>query len=359
MTTPEAVKPVVAADALRTWATDVLTESGLSDDDAFTVAACLTINSLRGLDGHGIGRLPIYAKRLQLGVVKARPNMRLERRGAAIGVLDGDNGPGVVVATKAMATCIEFAQDSGAAFVGVHNANHFAAAGFYTIMAAQAGSIGFAFCNSEAIMPPWGSLTPYFGTNPIAFATPARRVPHIVVDMATSASSWGHIQQAAYRGETIPSGWAIDKDGRTITNAARAVTDGLMVPMGGHKGSALALMVDVLAGVLTNAAFGTGLGHQYRELTQPQNLGFLFGVINIARFMPIDTFLSRVDSMIDEIRAGRPVTPGQRIYVPGEIEEQRRIERELNGIPLEEAVLRSLRELGEELDRPFPSGKLG
>lgn len=345
---------VIQQAVLRAWAEAVLGRAQVPPADAALVADHLVEANLRGVDTHGISRLPIYVKRLRLGLVKARPDVRVVAGGPALALMDGDDGLGIVVATRAMDECIGRARAQGAAFVAVRRTTHFGACAYYTMRAAAAGMVGFAFTNGEPSMAPTGSLTPYVGTNPLSIAVPGGRHGPIVLDMATSVTAAGRILLAQKRGQKIPLGWATDAEGNPTDDPATALA-GLLLPMAGYKGYALALMIDILAGVLSGAASGPRIGHMYRDFDRPQNVGDLFAAIDIAQIQPLEQFTARIEEMVDEIHSGRRAPGVERIYVPGEIEAETRARRLAEGIPLDEDVAADLRALGEEMGVAFPS----
>jgi LDH2 family malate/lactate/ureidoglycolate dehydrogenase len=340
-------------ETLRGFATRCLQAVGVSTLDAETVADNLVDAHLRGVDSHGVTRLiKIYVERLEAGIVKARSNLRVVEDSAALALIDADNGLGAVAGTFAMKLCLEKARSAGAAWVGVRNSNHFGACAYYTNQMAAQGMVGIALTNAPPTMAPWGGIEPYFGTNPIGFSVPTRSGMPISVDMATSVAARGYILLAAAKGESIPPGWAQDRRGRPTTDAQEAL-EGTVLPMAGHKGYALALMIDVLSGVLTGAGFGRLLGQLYGEFEQPQNIGHLLGAIEIARFMPLEQFYDRIETLMEEVKAV-PLAEGvARIFIPGEIEAGKTEQRQREGIPVAEPIRQQLAELGQRLGVPL------
>ena len=202
-------------------------------------------------------------------------------------------------------------------------------------------------------MAPWGGVTPFTSTNPLAFAAPAGNGRSIVVDMATSVAAKGKIFLAAKRGKPLPEGWALDKRGRPTTDPQAAI-DGLVMPLGGHKGYALALMIDILSGILSGADFGPHVGKLYGDYDRSQNISHLFGAIDVSRFVPLAEFTARVDQLADEVRSVELADGVSRIFVPGEIEDETTAKRLKSGIPLLEAVVQDFTKLGDDLGVPFP-----
>jgi len=339
----------ISPPALTQFCVSLLTAAGMREPDAATVAAVLVDTSLDGIDTHGISRLPIYISRLRNGRMNPRPNPAVERTAPAIAIVDGDNGLGQLVSVLAMETAIALAAETGAGFVTVRHSNHFGAASYYCKMAAKRGMIGAAFTNSPPGIPPWGGRKPYFGTNPIGFGFPGPEQP-VIIDLSTSVTARGRIIQAAKEGKPIPEGWAIDADGRPTTDAKAALA-GAVLPMAGPKGYALALAVEILAGVASGSAIGSHVGWMYDDSLEPTNIGHAFLAIDIARLMPLPDFLSRMNEMISEIRAVPKAESVDKIYIPGERKHETAVARQ-NGIPLPPALLAELNECAADLGIP-------
>jgi LDH2 family malate/lactate/ureidoglycolate dehydrogenase len=339
---------------LRSFTHRVFVKAGLSEADAITETNSLIEANLRGVDTHGITRmLVIYVERLVKGSVKADGRPYVVSESPSTALVDGDNAMGAIVANFAMHTCIAKARDAGSAWVSVRNSNHFGACAYWAMMANREGMVGFATTNGPANMAPWGGVTPFTSTNPLAFAVPAGNGRSIVVDMATSVAAKGKIFLAAKRGKPLPEGWALDKRGRPTTDP-RAAIDGLVMPLGGHKGYALALMIDILSGILSGADFGPHVGKLYGDYDRGQNIGHLFGAIDISRFVPLAEFTARADQLADEVRSVELADGVSRVFVPGEIEDEATAKRLKDGIPIPEAVVQDFTKLGNDLGVPFP-----
>lgn len=343
-----------AVDDLRAFTYDVFVRAGLSAADATVETNSLIEANLRGVDTHGITRmLVIYVDRLRRGSVKAAGRPCVVSESASTALVDGDNAMGAIVADFAMTTCVNKARTAGSAWVSVRNSNHFGACAYWAMKASQAGMVGFATTNGPANMAPWGGVTPFTSTNPLAFAVPAGDGRSVVVDMATSVAAKGKIFLAAKKGVKLPEGWALDKRGRPTTDPQEAL-DGLVMPLGGHKGYALALMIDILSGILSGADFGPHVGKLYGDYDRGQNIGHLFGAINIEPLVSLGEFTTRVDALSDEVRSVELAEGVKRIYVPGEIEDATMARRLQTGIPIPEAVVNDFTALGNELGVPFP-----
>lgn len=337
---------IVHADAARLEAAVAGIFAGLDvpAQDAATVAHYLVLADLRGVGTHGISRIPVYADRLRRGLVRARPDIRVTHPMPAAAHVDGDDGLGFVVARRAMQEAIAAAERCGIGMASVRNSAHFGMAAAYLLEAIDAGHAAFVFTNASPSMPVWGGRTPFLGTSPFAFGAPGGEgSPPIVLDMATSVVARGKIRRAMQAGEPIPAGWALDIDGRETTDARRAY-EGIVLPLGGAKGSGLSLMMEVLAGVMSGAAYGGKVGDQYRDLDRPQNVGHSFIAFRPSLFLGEDAYRTRMDDLVSRARACPRVDDDQPILMPGEPEANRMKTRLAEGIPLTAADLAMLRE---------------
>lgn len=336
---------IVPAAELQTWAAQVFQTVGVPSSDSEVAAQVLVTANLRGVDTHGIVRLPHYVKRIQSGIINAQPKLTVERDGAASAMVNGDFGMGMVVGVWAMEAAIARARTFGMSVVGVRQSTHYGAADYYARLASQQAQIGMSFTNTGPSMAPWGSKTPFLGTNPLAFAAPGGIEGGITMDMATSQVAWGKLMLAARAGKKIPFGWATDQEGRPTDDPVVGM-DGLMLPLGGYKGYGLALMIEVLCAMLTGADYGP-------HLKDGKGVGHFFIAIDVARFVPLSEFQARMAQMVQEIHAV-PRAPGvERLYVPGEIELETETQRRREGIPLPEDVVHDLSELGKRQGMPF------
>lgn len=348
----------VPADDLRMWTRAIFERVGLPEPDAAVVADSLVSADLRGVDSHGVIRVPIYVKRLRLGLVEPRPSIRLARDHGAVAVLDGGNGMGQAIATRAMEEAIRRAKQHGVGLVGVRNSNHYGMAAYFAMQALRHDMIGVALSNAPATMAPWGGARPYLGTNPMAIAVPAGDEPPVVLDMAMSTVARGKIILAAQEGLPIPEGWAVDPNGEPTADPARAL-EGMVLPVGGAKGYGLATIVEVLAGVLVDASFGPHIGALYDNFKSPQGLGHLLGAIDVQTFDGVDRFKGRMDRLIREIRAVPRARSIERIYLPGEIEWLAEHRRRQEGIDLHPQTTRALETVADDLGLPVPWPRLG
>lgn len=324
----------------------ILQHHGLPQGHAEIVAESLLHANLRGVDSHGITRLPIYVQRLELGLVEPNPEIRVQAdRGASFAV-DGGNGMGAVVAMQAMDIALGRLEKFGSVTVGIYHSNHYGSGAYYAEKAVSMDAAAFIYSNAPSTMAPWGGIDPYFGTNPYTFAVPAGKHAPLILDMATSVVARGKIILAANSGEPIPPDWAIDKEGCPTRDAQEAL-EGSVLPFGGAKGYGIAFMIDIMAGALTGAGFGPRIGDLYKNLQTPQNVGVFFHLIHVGAFLPADTFKRRIDTMIDEIQSIRPARNVSQVLVPGEIENRTAEARRKRGIPLSSKLVDTLEKLGQ------------
>lgn len=353
MTVPDdAAARVVLADDLIGFCADALSAAGVPADAAAVIARNLVEADLRGVESHGVVRLPIYVKRLLAGAINPTPVIRVVRETRTTAVIDGDNGMGQWVAIEAMRRAVGKAADGDCAFVSVRGSNHFGAAAPYAMMAVDAGMIGLAFTiGGINHMTPWGGAEAILGNNPFAVALPAGRERPVVLDMACSVAARGKIIVAAKEGMPIPADWAVGPDGAPTTDAIQALA-GFVQPMGGAKGYALTLVIGMLSTMLSGAGFGSEVTHMYDDLERPQNIGHLLGVLPVEAFVPAADYAARMDKAIAEVRGVRRAPGVERVFLPGEREALSMERRLKEGIPLGQGVLAELVALGDELGVP-------
>ena len=339
----------IARERLRDFVAAVFSKAGVPEDEAALIGESLTEADLTGVESHGVSRVPIYLKRIELGVVNAvaRLDVLADLPGAL--VLDGCNSMGIVTGVRAMDLAIAKAETSGSVFVTIRNSNHFGVAAFFTRRALGKGMIGYAGSNAPSTMAPWGGIKPYMGTNPFSIAIPAGSELPVVIDMATSVVAQGKIIMAGKEGKPIPFGWAITKDGDP-TDDPKAALEGTVLPFGGPKGYAVSLMLDVLSGVLSGAAFGPYLCNMWNDFKNPQNVGHYFTVLDVKKFLPLDEFKGKMDTMIRDIKASPRAKGVDEIFLPGEMEHRKREKRLVDGIPLGAKTHSDLVEIGARMN---------
>ena len=325
---------------------------GIAPEAAARAAELMAASDLSGADGHGVFRLPQYIRRIKAGGLNTAPDIRVIRQARATALVDGDNGLGSLVVARAVEEAIALARDNGVGWVGVRRGNHAGAAAVYAAMPLQHDMIGLYFAVGNANhLPPWGGIDMLLSTNPIAVAVPALEEPPLVLDMATTVAAYGKVKVAAQQGKRMPEGWMIDREGQPLTDPNRA-DDGFLLPIGGYKGAALALMFGLLAGTLNGAANGADVVDFNKDDTTPTNTGQAICVIDIKAFGEPVAFKRQVDAVIRQLH-GSALLPGfERIRLPGEDRHRRLVEREAAGIPIPPALRSALDRLAADLSIP-------
>ncbi|MFN8524230.1 MAG: Ldh family oxidoreductase [Chloroflexota bacterium] len=329
----------VNAEELKQRVSKIFARRGVPGPDADIVADHLVEADLRGVHSHGVIRVPTYVGQLKAGKINARPNIAIEVDNGGQVVMDGDNGFGQLAAFHANELAIARGKEHGMAGVALRRSNHCGAMAYYAIRASRQGLIGWATTNAGMNMAPTGGTKKIVGNNPFAMAVPTTREWPMVLDMATSVVAGGKLDVARSKGQSIPLGWARDAQGRPTTDpvAARA---GLLEPLGGPKGYGMAVMLDVLAGVLS--------GGRYGGMLNDPNSSQFFMTISVDRFAPLAAFEGRMDQVINQIQECPREDGVDRIYVPGEIEWGLETARRRDGIPMEESVMKELEQLEAE-----------
>ncbi len=321
----------VSKEELHTLISDKLHKAGLGREHADIVADVLVHADLRGIHSHGAMRVEYYSERIAKGGTNTSPVFRFERTGPSSAVFDGDNGAGHVVAKLGMDKAIEIAGESGIAVVGMRRMGHSGALSYYVEQAADAGLLGLSVCQSDSMAAPYGGAEPFFGTHPIAFASPSEDGRHVLVDLAVTVQAWGKILHARSRKEAIPDDWAIGKDGHPTTDPFQVAA---LNHIAGAKGYALAMMVDILSGVLLGLPFGKHVTSMYNDLTEQRNLGQLHIVIDPARFTDKKSFLRNINQLMADLNAVKPAPGFDKVRFPGEGSRLRRENYEKNGIEI-------------------------
>jgi LDH2 family malate/lactate/ureidoglycolate dehydrogenase len=343
----------VSFDRLKAFIGEALQRLGLPDQDAMTVAALMAEADLQGSDGHGVSRLPQYARRIKAGGFNVHPNIRVAREHASTALLNGDNGMGHLVMKRAAEIAIEKARLTGIAWVSSQFSNHAGPASLYARMPLAHDMIGLYFAVGNANhLPPWGGLDMLLSTNPIAAAIPAQDEQPIVLDMATTVAAYGKVKTKALRGETMPEGWMIDRLGKPLTDPKRA-DEGMLLPLGGmeagYKGYGLAMIIGLLAGTLGGAAMGKEVIDFNHDDTSVTNTGQAIAAINIAAFGDVAAFKASVDTLVRDFRNSERMPGVDRIFVPGEHSHATRMARARDGIPVAAALMRGLDQVADDL----------
>jgi LDH2 family malate/lactate/ureidoglycolate dehydrogenase len=329
----------------------VYAAAGMPEADARIVADTLVQADLWGHQSHGVLRLSWYLARLQSGVCTpvAAPKYVVDAGGLA--VIDGGDAMGQVLTLHAMNDAIKRAKVHGIAAVALRNSNHFGTALYYTLVAARKGCVAFLSTNASPAMAPWGGRKKTVGTNPWSWAAPAGKYPPMVLDIANTGVARGKIYLAKQKGLPIPEGWAIDAKGAATTDPAAAI-DGIILPMAGHKGYAIAAMMDMLSGVLTGSKFGTGVFGPY-QTDRKSGAGQMMIVLDIAKMQPLPEFNARMETMIGELKSVPLAQGHDEIFYPGEIEARNEIKNRRDGLLLPEDTLADLAKVAAEMKVPL------
>ena len=339
----------VSAAKLQAFIARAFTAIGISAAEADSIAELMTRADVNGADGHGVFRLPQYIRRIKGGAVNIKPAIRVEREAPGMALVDGDNGMGHLVMRFATERAIEKAKQTGVAWVGVKWSNHAGPASLYAGMPLEHDMIGLYLAVGNANhLPAWGGLDMLLSTNPIAVAVPAGDEPAIVLDMATTVAAYGKVKTKAQRGETMPEGWMMDRQGRPLTDPKRA-NEGFLLPIGGYKGYGLALIFGLLAGSLNGAAMGRDVVDFNADDTTPTNTGHSIVAINVAAFQSVAAFKKSVDVLIRDLRNSQRLPGVDAVRLPGDGARAARDDRLRNGIPLPPALAASLAALAAEL----------
>ncbi|PYH95589.1 Malate/L-lactate dehydrogenase [Aspergillus ellipticus CBS 707.79] len=325
---------------LESFVHGVLVGNGVSADHATTVASCLVQADLRGVDTHGSNRIPSYMKRIRQKVLEPSATPELNQITPVVAAVDGKNAFGFVSAHMGMERAIEMAKEFGIGMVSIKHSNHFGMSAWLVQQAIDAGMMSLVFTNSSPALPVWGGREKLMGVSPIACGAPAGAERPFILDMAPSIAARGKIYKALRRGEKIPTDWALDGEGNITDDPARAL-EGVMLPMGGPKGSALSIMMDVFSGVLSGSAFAGHVTNPY-DPSKPADVGHFLIAIKPDLFMSLEDFKSRMDYLYQRVVGSQKMGGVDRIYYPGEIEQITREKRLVDGVPFTRAEIDAL-----------------
>lgn len=341
-----------AKEQLETLVAQLAAGMGVPAADARLFAEVLVDADLHGVSTHGVSRLNIYLKRIGACLIDPKADLRVDRQTGAILALDAGNGLGQVQARKALDMLLPLAHQNGVAAATIRNSQHFGALSWYCNFAASRNMVLLAMTNCEPAMSPEGGYQALFGTNPIAASFPTGKGFPVKIDLATSTVARGNIIAAQKAGAAIPGGWALDRDGKPTTDATEALL-GTVLTMAGHKGYALALMVELFSGVLSGSAIGPDVGSMYKDMQRKQDVGHFFCLFDIASFLPYEEYLRRVDSTIDRIKASKKRPGVEEIIVPGERSARQARANGAAGIPLSSETVAELEQWCSRLNVPF------
>jgi L-2-hydroxycarboxylate dehydrogenase (NAD+) len=362
----------ISFDTMERFMADVFKGVGVPEEDAKICAEVLITADKRGIDSHGIGRLkPIYYDRIRAGIQNPVTRFEIVREGPATAVIDGHDGMGHVISKRAMAMAIEKARKYGLGMVTVRNSTHYGIAGYYALMASEAGMIGITGTNARPSIAPTLGVENMLGTNPLTFGLPTDEEFPFVLDCATSITQRGKIEVYERLGKDLPEGWVIGEDGKPKTDSHQVLIDlvkgtAALAPLGGigedlagYKGYGYATVVEILSAALQGGSFLKGLlGFNPDGEPQPYHLGHFFIAINISAFTELETFKKTTGEIMRALRASKKAPGCDRIFTAGEKEYLAWLERKDKGVPVNEPLQKDIRKLVEELqltgyDFPF------
>lgn len=323
---------------------------GVPEADARKVAGLMVEADLTGADAHGLFRLPQYIRRTRAGGVNPKASVTVTRTAPSTALVEGDNGLGHLVMARATETAIELARETGIGWVGARRSNHAGTAGIYAAMPVEHGMVGiYSVVASANHMAPWGGIEMLLGTNPLGVGIPAGEEPPVVLDFATTVVSYGTVKSYALEGRTMPEGWMVSRtDGSAMTDPNRS-NEGMLLPIGGHKGSGLALILGLLAGPLNRAAFGRDVVDFNADDESETNTGHFILVLDVARFLPLAEFKAEIDRHVRDLRASSRLPGVGEIRLPGDRRHALRQQRLRDGIPVSAALRARLDALAQEL----------
>jgi LDH2 family malate/lactate/ureidoglycolate dehydrogenase len=340
---PETDRVYASANATDAFVRRLLIAYGVPEADAAIVAGCLVSADLRGVDTHGIARLPGYLDRVRRGLINPAPVLAPLRVTPVAASLDGQDGFGFVVGTRAIQEAMAMASEFGIGIVSVRRSTHFGMAASYVLPAIEAGFIALVFSNASPAMPPWGGREGLLGTNPFAAGAPGGELAPFLLDMSPAVAARGKIRRAERRGESIPLGCALDAQGRPTTDPKSAL-GGVVLPIGGYKGSGLSMLMDILGGVISGAAFAGEVADQYKVFDRPQDVGHFFLAMRADLFIPDSDYRARMDALVQRVRDCPKADGFDEILIPGEPEARHEAERRRTGIPYSAGEIAALQQ---------------
>lgn len=341
----------LSAETLTAFAQQLLLTAKVPAPKAEIVARSLVAANLRGVDSHGLQLLSYYLELILAGITDINTDGRVATESGACLVYDGQNGIGQWIASICCDHAIRLARANGLGLAIARESNHFGAAAFWGQRISAAGMIGIVMCNASALVAPWQGKEPRFGTNPICMSVPGSDL--WLLDMATTTVALGKILNAQFHGrETIPDGWAMDAEGVPTTDTQTALA-GLLMPLGGYKGSGLAMMVEILCAALGGGAMSTELGGI--RVQQPMRTSQFFLAIDVARFMPREEFERRMESLVKIVKSSAAAKGYDEVLVAGDPEWRVEVQRRSEGIPLSDGVWQNLKQAAEKLNVPLPT----
>lgn len=330
----------VQSELLTQLCTEILKKYNIPSEDALCIAESLVSADLRGVNSHGVMRLPLYLECIKDGSFESASDIKIVNRTNTTAVFDGGNGLGQVVSQKAIDLIVEETKEKEMFAVAVRNSNHFGAAGYWADQLQKNNMIGIVASNVPPIMPAPGGAEARVGNNPIAIAVPTGQDVPIMLDMATSTVPFGKILNFKNKGEQIPEGWAVNSKGEMTTDPEEVVMGGSLFPVGGPKGYGLSVIIEVLSALLSDGAIGSDI--RVLHNTVPNNVSFFFLGIRIDAFIELETFHKKVDHYIQFIKSTKLAEGVSEVYLPGELEFLKEKSSRKEGILLPDSVINQL-----------------
>lgn len=333
---------------------NIFSQMGVSEKHTEILMRNLADADEKEIYTHGFHRIvPVYVKHIKQGNINPFPQLTKIKDDSNIKLIDADNGLGAVAGEAGMQEAISISRERGVGVVGVRNSNHFGTAAYYSEMAAKEGQIGLSFTNASPGIAPTGSLKPVLGNNPWAIAVPSHLGHPISLDIANSIVARGKIRLAAAKGETIPIGWSLNKDGEPTEDPEEALESGVILPIGGYKGYGITLMVDILTGILT----GSNFGHDVLSFEKDgkRKCGHLFISLNIEAFMSISEFKQRVEDLVTMVKSAPKINKEKNIFMPGEIEWTKKLNQQPGKIKVFESFIGDMKNICKEHHVKVPS----
>jgi LDH2 family malate/lactate/ureidoglycolate dehydrogenase len=348
---------VLFAPELESFSVRLLDAAGIPAEKAGLMACALVDANLRGVDSHGVQLLPHYVEQVRAGDVDPRADGRIVAESDACLLYDGANGIGHAIAGVCCGHAVRLGSRFGIGMVVAREANHFGAAAFWARRISSAGQIGIAMCDASPQVPPWQGKDRKVGTNPLCVSVPHSQGRGWLLDMATTTVALGKIESVMQKGgTTLPQGWALDSEGRPTTELASALAGGMLMPLGGYKGSGLALMVELLSGVLGGGAMGSDL-RGIRSHGRACRINQTFLAIDVNRFLPLEAFYARMDWLTGDVKSSQPAAGYDEVLVAGDPEWRTQDQRSRCGIPIPEGTWQTLVRTAERLGVALPDAR--
>lgn len=346
----ENVEKRILFEDLKCFCIKAMEKYGMGFEDAQITADVLVSTDAFGTHSHGTKNLKKYMEKVKAGGIDPKAVPEVASEGPGWAVMDGHNAIGMVSSYKAMEKAISKAKSSGIGYVGLKNGCHFGAAGYYANMAVKENMIGLAMSNADPNMTVPGGKGIILGNNPFAYAAPAGKELPVFLDIAMSSVAYLKVNKAKAQGIPVPEGWLVDIDGVPTTDAGKFPTEAFLSPMAGHKGYGMALLVEILAAVITGAGITKEVKSWDRDLPASNNSGQAFIALNIDSFIPLQYFKDRMDGLICEMRESPKAKNSNGVYLPGQIEWEKWEKACKTGINLPEDVFTSLEGLAKDID---------